>query len=123
MTIADIQTPDLKTTTTVGPSTITGKLSGSAETDAMRPLDAYLKGIHATALDQRLPVTIDLRDLEFMNSSSFKAFVSWIRVLQDCPPQEQYRVRLLSDSNKHWQSRSLDALVCFAVDLIQVIPS
>jgi hypothetical protein len=46
--------------------------------------------------------------------------VSWIGQVQDLEAHRQYRIRFLSDDNKHWQRRSLGALSCFAVDLIQV---
>jgi hypothetical protein len=123
MSIAEIKTADLATESVVGPQEISLKLVGSAETDAMKTLDAYLKSVHAVAKPSHLPVVVDLRSLEFMNSSCFKAFVSWIRTLQDLPATDQYKVRFLSDSKKHWQSRSLGALACFAVDLIHIEPS
>jgi hypothetical protein len=55
-----------------------------------------------------------------MNSSCFKAFVSWLGVLQDVDRVRQYRIRFLSDDQKHWQRRSLSALCCFAVDLVRI---
>ena len=63
---------------------------------------------------------IDLRDLEFMNSSCFKSFVSWITDIQELEPAQQYKVRFLSNSKLHWQKRSLHSLRCFAVELITV---
>ena len=45
------------------------------------------------------------------------------QTLQDSAAEDQYKVRFLSDSKKHWQSRSLGALACFAVDLINIEPS
>jgi hypothetical protein len=120
MSIAEIKTPDLATESVVTSSEINLKLIGSAETDAMKTLDTYLKSVHAIAVPDRVPVVVDLRALEFMNSSCFKSFVTWIRLLQDLPTDNQYKVRFLSDSKKHWQSRSLGALACFAVDLIHI---
>jgi hypothetical protein len=120
MTISEITSPDLRSETVVSADDLTVRLVGSAESDAMKPLDTYLKSVHAAAAPSKLPVTVDLRALEFMNSSSFKAFVTWIRSLQDLPQEAQYRVKLISDSKKHWQERSLAALACFAVDLIQI---
>ena len=120
MTISEIESPDLRTETVVGTDRVSFRLVGSAESEAMKPLDAYLKSIHAVAAPAKLPVTVDLRALEFMNSSSFKAFVTWVRLLQDMPQEEQYPIKLVSDSKKHWQERSLAALACFAVDLIQI---
>ncbi len=112
---------DLKSTTERDQSTLTARLIGSAENESKAFLDAYLKAIHdlATA-DAVREVVVDMRGLEFMNSSCIKAFVSWIGVVQDSPKEHQYRLRFLSDSKKDWQSRSLKALACFAADLITV---
>ncbi|MDB4957395.1 MAG: hypothetical protein JWO36_4964, partial [Myxococcales bacterium] len=62
----------------------------------------------------------DLRELEFMNSSCFKAFVAWIAMIRDLETDKQYRMHLLSNPNLHWQRRSLAALTCFAVDLVTI---
>jgi hypothetical protein len=119
--IADIRTEDLSSETEVGRSEITVRIAGTAETAAMGTLDAYLKQLHAVATEGKVgSVVIDMRGLEFMNSSCFKTFVSWIGSLQDAPPESQYRIRFVASDQKHWQSRSLGALACFAVDLITV---
>jgi hypothetical protein len=117
--MADITTEDLSTKTEVASSEITVRLAGSAETAAMGELDALLKQVHGVATAEKIGhVIIDMRDLEFMSSSCFKTFVSWIGSLQGAPPESQYRVRFVASDQKHWQSRSLSALACFAVDLI-----
>lgn len=119
--IPNIATHDLTTETDLGPSSLTARFTGSAETDAMREVATFLKGVHEAATTAKVDeVVIDLRALEFMNSSCFKAFVSWVGTVQDTPSDAQYKVRFLSDSKKHWQSRSLSALACFAVDLIHI---
>lgn len=120
-TMQEIQTNGLVSDTELGKSEITVKLLGSAETSAMAELDAFLRRVHAHVMDAKLPeVTIDVRALDFMNSSCFKTFVSWIGVVQELPPEQQYKVRFVADDKKHWQSRSLGALACFAVDLIRI---
>ena len=87
----------------------------------MKSIDSLLKALHEEALRLQVrEVTIDLTQLEFMNSSCFKAFVTWIGNLQDLESPKQYSIVFKSDDNKHWQRRSLEALSCFAVDLIRV---
>jgi hypothetical protein len=116
-----IHTDELHTEATYAPPAVSVRLVGSAESVAMAPLGDLLGRLHGEAirLDVR-EVTIDMRELEFMNSSCFKAFVSWLGVLQDLDPRKQYRIRFLSDEHKHWQRRSLGALSCFAVDLVKI---
>jgi hypothetical protein len=97
------------------------RFEGNADTRAMTAIDALLTGLHAEALRLKAPkVMIDLRGLEFMNSSCFKAFLMWIGKVAALEPAEQYAIVFRSDPKKHWQNRSLEALRCFAVDLIRV---
>lgn len=97
------------------------RMTGSAETPAAAELGRFVERVHAEVLRRGVPeVVVDLRDLEFMNSSCLKALVSWLAKLQDLESNRQYRIRFQSDPQKHWQRRSLNALACFAVDLVRV---
>lgn len=97
------------------------RFSGTADMHAIEPLDAYLAEIHraATARHARR-VRVDFRTLEFMNSSCFKSFVSWIGHVQDAAPSQRYQIEFQSDPRLHWQRRSLNALRCFAMDLVSI---
>lgn len=100
---------------------LTVRFAGNADMRTKSVLDALLVKVHAEA--QRLAasqVTIDFQKLEFMNSSCFKSFVSWISDVRDLDPQKQYTIRFLSKPELLWQRRSLHALRCFAVDLISI---
>lgn len=102
-------------------SLIQASLKGNADYAAIDLLERLLDRIHAEA--RRLSVTetvIDLRQLEFMNSSCFKSFVTWITNIQELETGRQYKVTFLSNPNMHWQKRSLHSLRCFAVELINV---
>jgi hypothetical protein len=119
--VPSIDTDQLRSEATYAPPAVNVRLVGSAESVAMASLGQLLGKLHGEALRLAVrEVTVDLRELEFMNSSCFKAFVSWLAVIQDLEPNKQYKIRFLSDEHKHWQRRSLGALSCFAVDLIQV---
>jgi hypothetical protein len=121
MSIQDIHTPDLVTETHTDRASIDVKLVGTAESSSMDPLGLFLQQLHETAVSSKIrEVIVDLRGLEFMNSSCFKKFVTWMSSLQNLPPESQYNVRFVSDERKHWQSRSLGALACFAADLIRL---
>jgi hypothetical protein len=96
-------------------------IEGTADATAVAPLAALMARLHGEIVRARgREVIVDLLACEFMSSSCFKAFVGWIAQLQDAPPEDQYRVRMLSNPNIHWQRRSLRALSCFAADLVSV---
>ena len=95
------------------------KLTGSADARAIMPLSKLLPQLHSEATRIGVKqVIVDLHDLEFMNSSCFKSFVTWISTVQEA--SEQYRVMFLSNPATHWQKRSLHALSCFGADLISI---
>jgi hypothetical protein len=94
---------------------------GSAELEASEQLGPFLTRVHTEAL--RLgarEVTADMVKLEFMNSSCFKRFVTWLNALREVEGTPQYAVRFLSSPRVRWQKASLMALSCFAPGLIEI---
>jgi hypothetical protein len=120
--IPNIKTDDLRSEAFFeDPRSVKLRLIGTAESDTMTALNGLLGQLHAQAVSSGVrEVTVDMRDLEFMNSSCFKAFVSWVGQVEELELERQYQIRFLSDHKKHWQERSLGALVCFATHLIRV---
>jgi hypothetical protein len=97
------------------------RMVGTADMRAMESLDRFLRSAHGAARTLRVPeAVVDMRGLEFMNSSCFKTFVTWIESLVETPPESRYRIRFLSSPERGWQKRSLTALSYFAPDLITV---
>jgi hypothetical protein len=116
-----IDTKDLKASLVEKDDSILLVFSGSAETSSMSAIDELLQNAHNTALSRNMKeVTVGFRDLEFMNSSCIKVFVTWLTRIEGVSEDKRYRIRFLSDPNKSWQKRSLHALSCFAVGSITV---
>jgi hypothetical protein len=114
-----IKTPEFSCTATREGARIHAVLEGNADIVAIDGLSRLLTKVHAEATV--LPpeeVVVDVRQLEFMNSSCFKTFVIWISDIQALIPARQYHVRFVSNPSIHWQKRSLHALRCFAIELI-----
>jgi hypothetical protein len=84
----------------------------------LRPL---FTDVHRTLVEtRRREVRIDLRALRFMNSASFKYFVTWIKANGALPPGDRYRIHFLLNPRHHWQAVSIHALRCFSADEITV---
>ena len=96
------------------------QLVGTADARYTSELATFVGQVQEVALGTVQRVVIDFRDLEFMNSSCFKAFVTWLQNLLELEAAQQYRIRFLSDPGKHWQGRSLKALSCFASELVEI---
>jgi hypothetical protein len=119
--LAPVTAGDFSASGSLSEKTLTVRFTGNADMRTKDALDALLSKVHGEA--QRLgvgQVVIDFHALEFMNSSCFKSFVSWISDVRDLDPGKQYTIRFLSKPDLLWQRRSLHALRCFAVDLITI---
>lgn len=114
-----INTPGLSCTPSLDDAKLTVAFTGTGDVAAIELLGDYLKRLHGEA--ERLlvsEVTCDFRQLSFMNSSCFKAFVVWIDTVKNAA--RSYRIRFLTDSEMHWQRRSLEALRRLAADVVSV---
>ena len=102
-------------------STLVARFSGTADMRATEGIATWLLALHTAAiLGETRAVVVDMRELEFMNSSCFKGFVTWITTMQEAEVDRRYRVTFVSNPSLHWQRRSLPTLRCFAADLITI---
>ena len=96
-------------------------MPGTADLTIKTQLDQFLRGVHTEA--QRClaeEVTVDVRQLEFMNSSCLKSFVWWISTVQEQSGNGKYRIVFVSSPSVYWQRRSLNALACLANEIISI---
>lgn len=96
-------------------------LSGNADLRTKDSLDAIRRCLHDEAL--RLGVSeiqIDLLALEFMSSSCFKCFVTWLTTIDELEPAKRYAIRFVTSADILWQRRSLHALSAYATDLVKI---
>jgi hypothetical protein len=97
------------------------RMTGTADLRVTETIEKMLSAVHQQATSSHFAeVKVDLRNLEFMNSSCFKSFVTWISQVQDLAETLQYRIHFLSNPAILWQRRSLNALSCFAAHLITI---
>jgi len=96
-------------------------LTGTADLLVSGQLEHLLRDVHIKAqgclADE---VTVDVRELEFMNSSCLKSFVRWICAVQEQTAPEKYQIVFISSPSVGWQRRSLNALASLADDVVSV---
>jgi len=120
-TISSIREHEFTAQAALRESVLVVTLSGNADLNVKAQLDRFLSGVHAEAEQRGLTdVEVDVRHLEFMNSSCLKCLVGWISRIQDEPPGRQYRIAFQSSPSLFWQRRSLHALSCLASELVSV---
>ncbi|HEY1533460.1 MAG TPA: hypothetical protein VGF76_05565 [Polyangiaceae bacterium] len=116
-----IQSAELNATVTALDAGLMVRLSGTADLRVTETVEKLLAAVHEQATASHVPeVKVDLRGLEFMNSSCFKSFVSWISQVQELAESAQYRIHFYSNPAILWQRRSLNALSCFAAHLVTI---
>ncbi len=116
-----LQASELNASVTADEHGLLVSLSGTADLRVTEDVEKLLADVHQRALAEALEeVKVDLRSLEFMNSSCFKSFVTWISQVQDLAEPKQYRIRFISSPAILWQRRSLNALSCFAAHLVTI---
>jgi hypothetical protein len=121
-TLPELRARELTGTASRDSDELVLRLEGTADSRFSDDLSRFVVSAQEAALAVAVKrVVIDFRDLEFMNSSCFKSFVTWLQNLMELAPERQYRIRFLSDPTKHWQARSLKALSCFAADLVEIV--
>jgi hypothetical protein len=100
---------------------MTVSLSGTADVTIRNHLDHFLREVHREAQRARAEdVTVDVRQLEFMNSSCLKCLVWWVSTVQEQPTEGKYKIVFVSSPSVYWQRRSLDALACLAEEIISI---
>ncbi|HEY6726495.1 MAG TPA: hypothetical protein VI197_20815 [Polyangiaceae bacterium] len=93
--------------------------AGTADLDAVASLGALLPKLHQRAVHHGVPeVQFDFCSLAFMNSSCFKAFVTFIDNAKTAAAG--YRIRFITTSKHYWQRRSLEALRRLALGIVLI---
>jgi hypothetical protein len=96
-------------------------LTGTADATTETPLHGLLSRLHAELRQTAArEARVDLRALEFMNSSCFKAFVTWIVAVDKLPAEHRHRIRFLCNPASQWQKRSLRAMTHFGGGIVSV---
>jgi len=95
------------------------RFAGTGEAEGAAVLDRFLGLLHRQALANDLRrVTLELEELEFINSSCLKAMVAWIyKVDTEGRP---YTIHLRRDASMHWQRTSLATLQRLAPDVVVI---
>jgi hypothetical protein len=115
--IAEFNEEKLSGTADAGDGEVRARISGTASQREVATLDGFFAAlVGAATTGTATTLTIDLRDLHYMNSSHFKLLVSLVGRLKKSGAPVVLRLR--TNEAYHWQKRSLPALKHLADDLI-----
>jgi hypothetical protein len=84
-------------------------------------LNPFVDAVHGQLSGANVKeIRVDFTELEFCNSSGFKAFIHWIQKVQALPEAKRYKLRFVSSPARKWQRTSLLALSCYAPGLVEI---
>jgi hypothetical protein len=84
-------------------------------------INPFVDAVHDELVKKSLKeVHVDFRELEFCNSSGFKAFIHWIQKIQELPEAQRYGLKFVSNPARKWQRTSLLALSCYGVNSVTI---
>jgi hypothetical protein len=120
--LAAFSSDDFSATAELDGAIIKVCLKGNADYAALDAIGLLFERIQSAARQDELTgAVLDVRSLEFMNSSCFRHVISWIAEVQEMNEDQQYAITFLSNPQLHWQKRSLQSLQRFATDLISIV--
>jgi anti-anti-sigma factor len=121
MTIRPVDDLDFSAHAGAVGSALTITLTGNADLNVKADLERFMLAVHDEARRTGAhEVVVDLRALEFMNSSCLKSFVWWISSVQALAASSQYRITFVSSPAMYWQRRSLGALAGLATEIVSI---
>jgi hypothetical protein len=119
--VLPVSQPGFALTPSYTGASVVVRMSGNADMNAQQTLSTALKQVHAEAMRLGVSeVVCDLDELYFMNSSCFKALVTWVTTLSAVEASKRYRIRIRSNRQLAWQRRSVEALRCLAERIVMV---
>ncbi|MBI3181130.1 MAG: hypothetical protein HYZ28_03200 [Myxococcales bacterium] len=96
-------------------------MSGSVRVTEPGELKEFFGQVHSALVGcGACEVVVDLRDLDFLNSTAFKPLVHWLGLIDQLPVDGRYTVRFRIAKERHWQKPCLGALSCFSPLLVTV---
>jgi len=63
-------------------------------------------------------IEVDIKGLNFLNSSGIKEIVAWIMKLETIPANKQYKIKFLCNKDLLWQESSISTILFLNPDLI-----
>lgn len=96
------------------------RVTGNADMEMLPFLAPYLASVHRRVCEERSAmISVDCRELYFMNSSCIKVLLAWISQVSQLPSAERYVIRFLCNPNLPWQRRTVDAMQAFAPRVVE----
>ncbi len=115
------------TASPVNESGVTMTVSGNkivmkGNVDSAQPgkfMQPFFAEVHENILKNGIKsIEVDIKELNFLNSSGIKELVAWIMKLESVPAAEQYKIKFLCNKDLLWQESSISTILFLNPDMI-----
>lgn len=99
------------------------RFSGNMVVRSAMELNTFFDQLHDTLCARGArAVTVDVRQLKFINSTAFKPLIYWVSRITELDEPTQYQLKVRSSTRHRWQANLLNALSIFAPSVVSVEP-
>lgn len=82
-------------------------------------LDPYFTDFNEKAAKSGLKeITVDIRELSYLNSAGIRSLVDWILAMEELPADKKYKINILCSSQHQWQKTSINSLTFLSPSLV-----
>lgn len=98
---------------------ISGNIDSQAPSKFLMP---FFKDVHNEVISKNIKeIKLDIRKLNFLNSSGIKELVDWILKLDTLPEEQKYVITILTNPELLWQESSISTLVYLNTKLVKKV--
>lgn len=117
-------TPDFSVTLKQGADRWVLACSGILDVpDAAKLVQPELLRLHTAALEAGVPVVrVEVKDVEYMNSSGLKSFMAWFLAAANAK-EGRYVIEVGYDPERNWQQLSLRPMERLAPKTVRLVPA
>jgi hypothetical protein len=85
-------------------------------------MQPFFTDLHKACLENGLKnINVDIKNLDFINSSAIKEIINWIISIEEVPEEQMYTITFICESDKKWQSFRLDILIAMNDKIVKVL--
>lgn len=90
--------------------------------DSAARVQPELLRLHAALVEAKIPlVSLDVADVDYMNSSALKAFMAWFLAASN-EKAHRYRIEVSIDPSRSWQKLSFQPMERLAPETVKLLP-
>ncbi len=99
--------------------TLSGRIEMMEPSRIMRP---FITKVNEKLIEMDAKeVQVICKNIDFINSSGIKEFVTWAMMTESLPSEKRYKIKFILSKDKPWQASSLEAIQTLTPDIVEIV--